>query len=91
MKRRYNHTACRTMSGGNWWRANEISINHLTHERDVGDPWRDKTSPDLNPIEQVFAKFKTLLRKAEARTTRPPTAPHTSKTQDMRKPKSRQF
>ena len=24
--------------------------------------------PDLNPIEQVFAKFKTLLRKAEART-----------------------
>jgi len=27
-----------------------------------------KPSPDLNPIEQVFAKFKTLLRKAEART-----------------------
>jgi transposase len=26
-----------------------------------------KHSPDLNPIEQVFAKFKTLLRKAEAR------------------------
>ena len=26
-----------------------------------------KYSPDLNPIEQVFAKFKTLLRKAEAR------------------------
>jgi transposase len=25
-------------------------------------------SPDLNPIEQVFAKMKTLLRKAEART-----------------------
>ena len=24
-------------------------------------------SPDLNPIEQVFAKFKTLLRKAGAR------------------------
>ena len=23
-----------------------------------------KYSPDLNPIEQVFAKFKTLLRKA---------------------------
>jgi hypothetical protein len=31
------------MSGGNWWRANEISIGHLTHERDVGDRWRDKT------------------------------------------------
>ncbi len=25
-------------------------------------------SPDLNPIEQAFAKLKTLLRKAEART-----------------------
>jgi len=25
-------------------------------------------SPDLNPIEQVFAKIKTLLRKAEKRT-----------------------
>ena len=24
--------------------------------------------PDLNPIEQVFAKFKTLLRKVGART-----------------------
>jgi putative transposase len=27
-----------------------------------------KYSADLNPIEQVFAKFKTLLRKAGART-----------------------
>jgi transposase len=26
-------------------------------------------SPDLNPIEQVFAKLKTLLRKAGERTT----------------------
>ena len=25
-------------------------------------------SPDLNPIEQVFAKLKTLLRKFEERT-----------------------
>jgi transposase len=25
-------------------------------------------SPDLNPIEQVFAKLKTFLRKAEERT-----------------------
>jgi len=25
-------------------------------------------SPDLNPIEQVFSKFKALLRKAAART-----------------------
>jgi len=28
-----------------------------------------KYSPDLNPIEQVFAKLKTLLRKATKRTT----------------------
>jgi transposase len=28
-----------------------------------------KYSPDLNPIEQVFAKLKQLLRKAAARTT----------------------
>ena len=27
-------------------------------------------SPDLNPIEQVFAKLKTLLRKAEERTVK---------------------
>ncbi|WP_016921233.1 transposase, partial [Methylocystis parvus] len=26
-----------------------------------------KYSPDLNPIEQVFSKLKTLLRKAKAR------------------------
>ncbi len=26
-----------------------------------------KYSPDLNPIEQAFAKLKTLLRKADAR------------------------
>ncbi len=26
-------------------------------------------SPDLNPIEQVFSKLKTLVRKAKARST----------------------
>ena len=55
-------------------------------------------SPDLNPIEQAFAKMKTLLRKADARTieqtwrtmgasastaSRRQNAPTTSKTQDM--------
>ena len=58
-------------------------------------------SPDLNPIEQVFAKMKTLLRKADARTieqtwrtigalldcfTRQ-NAQITSPTQDMLRPK----
>ncbi|MER9076494.1 IS630 family transposase [Mesorhizobium sp. M0904] len=33
-----------------------------------------KYSPDLNPIEQVFAKLKTLLRKAAARTVEAVTA-----------------
>jgi putative transposase len=38
--------------------------------RDVGARlvFLPKYSPDLNPIEQVFAKFKTLLRKVRART-----------------------
>ena len=38
--------------------------------RDVGARlvFLPKYSPDLNPIEQVFAKFKTLLRKLGART-----------------------
>jgi transposase len=31
-------------------------------------PFLPKYSPDLNPIEQVFAKLKHLLRKAAART-----------------------
>src|SRR5579864_6009401 len=37
--------------------------------RDVGARlvFLPKYSPDLNPIEPVFAKFKTLLRKAGAR------------------------
>jgi len=49
-------------------------------------------SPDLNPIEQVFAKMKALLRKADARTvddtaSPPPNAPTISETQDMLPPK----
>ena len=38
--------------------------------RDVGARlvFLPKYSPDLNPIEQVFSKLKTLLRKAEERT-----------------------
>ena len=61
-----------------------------------------KYSPDLNPIEQVFAKLKHLLRKAAARSAeticvtigeilrafRPPNAPTISETQAMPNPKS---
>jgi hypothetical protein len=59
-------------------------------------------SPDLNPIEQLFAKVKALLRQAAARTkgtssgppsaasskaTRPPSVPTTSTTAAMVPPK----
>ena len=54
-------------------------------------------SPDLNPIEQFFAKFKHWLRKAAQRTTEAvydaiapihqPSAPITSPMLDMTKPK----
>jgi transposase len=73
--------------------------------RDVGARlvFLPKYSPDLNPIEQVFAKLKTLLRKVgreaskrsptpaakSSPNTRPPNAPHTSRTQDTRRPKCR--
>ena len=59
-------------------------------------------SPDLNPIEQVFAKLKLLLRKAEERTVeatwrrigelldhfKPDDAPGTSEIQGMLQSKS---
>jgi hypothetical protein len=73
--------------------------------RDVGARlvFLPKYSPDLNLIEQVFAKFKTLLPRREREATkqsptptaksspntRPPNAPNTSRTQDTRRPKSR--
>jgi transposase len=38
----------------------------FTHSASIGD--FPKYSPDLNPIEQAFAKLKHLLRKANART-----------------------
>src|SRR5713226_6956939 len=54
-----------------------------------------KYSPDLNPIEQVFAKLKHLLRKAAASQSakssehlRPPNAPTISETQAMPNPKA---
>ena len=55
-----------------------------------------KYSPDLNPIEQVFAKLKHLLRKEAARTppsdsfstpSRHRNVPTTSRTQAMTQPK----
>ena len=63
-----------------------------------------KYSPDLNPIERVSSPSSKLYcetRKREATrrsptpaaksspNTRPPNAPHTSRTQDTRRPKSR--
>jgi putative transposase len=44
-----------------------------------------KYSPDLNPIEQVFAKFKTLERPAPEHTTRSPTQAQRSSRNTNRK------
>ena len=73
--------------------------------RDIGARlvFLPKYSPDLNPIEQVFAKFKTLLRKVGARSYEaisdacaeilaqypPAECAAYLKTQDTRRPKSR--
>jgi hypothetical protein len=64
-----------------------------------------KYSPSLNPIEQIFARLKTLLRKVGARSYEaifdacgeilaqypPAECAHTSRTQDTRKPKNRRL
>jgi putative transposase len=73
--------------------------------RDVGARlvFLPKYSPDLNPIEQVFAKFKPCCERPELEpmkpsptpavkslpNTAPKNAPHTSGMQDTHKPKSR--
>jgi putative transposase len=44
------------------------SINKAIRDAGARLVFLPKYSPDLNPIEQVFAKFKNLLRKAKART-----------------------
>ena len=43
-------------------------IRRLIHSAGAKLLFLPKYSPDLNPIEQVFAKLKHLLRKAAART-----------------------
>jgi hypothetical protein len=76
VKRRYNQTACRMMSGGNWWRANEISMGHLTHERDVDGRRRDKTAasdPDAqgSPPQRAGRREKPRRRKGRSPSFRP--------------------
>ena len=43
------------------------AVRHLIRSAGAKLFFLPRYSPDLNPIEQVFAKFKTLLRKAGAR------------------------
>lgn len=43
-------------------------VKELIEERDCGLVYLPSYSPDLNPIEEAFAKIKNLLRKASART-----------------------
>ena len=104
------NSSCRTLKPGDVVILDNLRIPQQRKAvrkaiRDVGARlvFLPKYSPDLNPIEQVFAKFKTLLRKVGARSyeaicqacgeilpnIRPPNAPHTSKTPDTRRPKSR--
>jgi hypothetical protein len=45
-----------------------------------------KYCPDLNPIEQVFARFKTLLRKAGREPTKPSPAPAAKSSPSARPP-----
>ena len=44
------------------------AIRHLIRAAGAKLFFLPRYSPDLNPIEQVFAKLKTLLRKADPRT-----------------------
>jgi transposase len=43
-------------------------VRELVEERGAQLLYLPPYSPDLNPIEEAFAKIKSLLRKAEART-----------------------
>lgn len=43
-------------------------VRELIEERDCELVYLPSYSPDLNPIEEAFAKIKNLLRKASART-----------------------
>ncbi len=43
-------------------------VKELIEERDCELVYLPSYSPDLNPIEEAFAKIKNLLRKASART-----------------------
>jgi len=45
------------------------AVRHLIRAAGAKLFFLPRYSPDLNPIEQVFAKLKTLLRKADPRTT----------------------
>ena len=44
------------------------AVRQLTRSAGAKLFFLPRYSPDLNPIEQVFSKLKTLLRKADPRT-----------------------
>jgi len=58
---------CRKISGSIRRASSHSRICDITVTRSSA-PHARGYSPDLNPIEQVFAKLKTLLRKADPRT-----------------------
>jgi transposase len=50
------------------------AVRHLIRSAGAKLFFLPRYSPDLNPIEQVFAKLKTLLRKTDPRTSKRPGA-----------------
>jgi hypothetical protein len=44
VKRTYSQTACRIIAGGNWWRANEIVMRHLTRQTGARYRCRDEAA-----------------------------------------------
>ena len=64
---------CRNSSPVMWWcstlAAHKVAgIREAIRAANASLLYLPPYSPDLNPIEQVFAKLKALLRKAAART-----------------------
>src|SRR4029077_4073387 len=56
-----------SVAGGRSCRATAALFRQLIRAAGAKLFFLPRYSPDLNPIEQVFSKLKTLLRKADAR------------------------
>ena len=67
--KRFSSRPCSPVTSSSWTiSAATKAVRALIRSRGAKLLFLPKYSPDLNPIEQVFAKLKHLLRKAAART-----------------------